>query len=172
MLKKCLGRQFLFVFLLFFIFSCSFFESSDKNASLSFRVDESFVEKITSELSRVAVGQNESEKSDGTGIFGENLWLEISVKGDWERAKNLPFAGGTTLLFENVPVGSEIYAEAFIYQPENSDGSVKGSGEAPETASESASGRKVLYKGVSEKIRIEQGENSLPLVIKKSWLKR
>ena len=105
------------------VFSCSSFGTSDKTSSLSFRV------------ARGAV--------DGQGEF-----IEISVKGDFSAVKTIPFKEGETAVFEKVPVGAEVFAEAVIYTVVDGE-------------------RKITFRGESPRKKIVDGKNELRLVMKK-----
>lgn len=143
MSKKFLGTHFvLFALLVFLISSCSSFESSDGIASLSFRISGELAQKIKSESSRQATPNN------------ENLYLEISVKGDFEAKKTLKFAEGEEAEFKKVPVGAEVYAFVQVFEIEPS--------ETPDPNAEPL----LRYEGMSSPVTVKSGENRLQVSLK------
>ena len=83
--------------------------------------------------------------------FNENssLYLELSIKGDFNSTRTLSLAEGSSVVFEQIPVGSQIYAHVIAY----------------DSADENST---ALYEGRSETITIKSGENSLSISLKKN----
>ncbi|MDD7416877.1 MAG: hypothetical protein SPI86_00390 [Treponemataceae bacterium] len=75
--------------------------------------------------------------------------FELSIKGDFNSTRALSLAAGSSVVFEQIPGGSQIYAHVISY----------------DSADENST---ALYEGRSETITIKSGENSLSVSLKKN----
>ena len=75
--------------------------------------------------------------------------FEFSIKGDFNSIRTLSLAEGSSVVFEQIPGGSQIYAHVISY----------------DSADENST---ALYEGRSETITIKSGENSLSVSLKKN----
>lgn len=75
--------------------------------------------------------------------------FELSIKGDFNSTRTLSLAEGSSVVFEQIPGGSQIYAHVISY----------------DSADENST---ALYEGRSENITIKSGENSLSVSLKKN----
>ena len=75
--------------------------------------------------------------------------FELSIKGDFNSTRTLSLAEGSSVVFEQIPGGSQIYAHVISY----------------DSADENST---ALYEGRSETITIKSGENSLSVSLKKN----
>ena len=75
--------------------------------------------------------------------------FEFSIKGDFNSTRTLSLATGSSVVFEQIPGGSQIYAHVISY----------------DSADENST---ALYEGRSETITIKSGENSLSVSLKKN----
>ena len=120
-----------FVFTLFlsmiFLTACSTFEH-DSSGSVRFKIDRA----ITAE-----------EK--------ENLYIDISLKGGYSESKTISLKESTSVNFDGIPIGTELYAEAVAYQ-----------------LSDDKESRTICYSGKSESITIQAGENPIQIKLKSS----
>ena len=90
-----------------------------------------------------------SDAAARAALIDQKAQIDIELTGDYTQKKTVSVKEGLIVTFDEVPVGAKIQAEATIFRVYN------------------VSGRKDLYSGVSEPIVIEEGENQLPLTLKK-----
>nr|MCR5698172.1 hypothetical protein [Treponemataceae bacterium] len=130
---------FLTIFLLFQFNSCQ--NLNDSTASVIFNIDGKLVSAVDKRLHSRASVRKDSEK----------LYLDISLKGTFEQIQTLELTEGASAVFEEVPVGSKIYAHVIAY-------------DKPETNGSSFP----LYEGDSDTIFVSSGENVLNVKIKET----
>jgi len=127
---------------LLFITGCSLFENSGAGR-ITFRIDGETADKIAHESqSRAAARTLTAEEMEG-------LCFEIELKGDYAAKKTLPLTEGATAVFDDIPVGTSLYAEGSAYRVTDGE-------------------KAIFYTGKSKEITIQEGENSLSLVMKKT----
>ena len=127
---------------LLFITGCSLFENSGAGR-ITFRIDGETADKIAHESqSRAAARTLTAEEMEG-------LCFEIELKGDYAAKKTLPVTEGATAVFDDIPVGISLYAEGSAYRVTDGE-------------------KAIFYTGKSKEITIQEGENSLSLVMKKT----
>lgn len=80
----------------------------------------------------------------------ESLFLDISLKGEYEASRTLAVTTDMKVVFDRIPVGKKIYVEAVIYRsnPDNSNS------------------KEVCYAGKSDYIRIGPDDNRINLRLK------
>lgn len=141
MKKRFLSHFLLFVLsaslLTLALSSCTgFFKDDSGTASVSFTIDHSIFETNTAR--------------DASGS-GEQYTLVLSLGGDYEDTQTLTWTRGSastsTIEFDAVPAGCEIYAEAKLFRPRE-NGTLQ-----------------QRYYGKSESLLISNGENKLPIHI-------
>ena len=107
----------------------------------------------TSSLSLTFNGSDFAQKSSARNILVtsdyEGYYLVLNLLGDYTERKEIPFSAieNYTVTFDSIPVGSDVYVEANVYNP-NSDEFTH------------------LYNGTSEKISVSSGANSVNLSMK------
>lgn len=128
-------------FISFVSFSCSpFFESNFDTGSVVFTIDEATTRQILGEahlcnMSRTAVGTDEN-----------GMLINIDIKGDYTAVQTSAVTNqGVVISFPEIPVKSNIYAEATIYR--NLAGDT----------------RQILFTGRSNTIKVKKGSNQLNL---------
>ncbi|MBQ9205138.1 MAG: InlB B-repeat-containing protein [Treponema sp.] len=125
-----------------FIAGCSLFENSGAGR-ITFSIDGETADKIfLASQSRAAARTLTAEEMEG-------LYFEIDLKGDYTAKKTLPVMEGATAVFDDIPVGISLYAEGSAYRVTDGE-------------------KVILYTGRSEEITIQEGKNSLSLVMKKT----
>lgn len=181
----------LFSFLLLacaaFFYSCSMIssdEAADSSASISFKITDNFVKTIRGGVTSRAASVPESEaNSKEAELDTKNLYLEILILGSYTATKTVSFSEETKVKFSGIPIGSQVYAEARIYIKESEESSVlieetseenastENSTETENSSEQTSGGDSakeiVIYTGKSETITIQEGENRLPLTLKK-----
>lgn len=80
-----------------------------------------------------------------------NLFIDISIKGEYEETKTAPVKEGESISFNEIPVGTDIYAEAFAYLKTEDNK------------------KEALYRGTSEHLKVTEGENKLALSLKRIY---
>ncbi len=119
-------------FAVFFITGCSLFETSLSGfGKIEFRIDE-----------KTAFRSLTEEEKEG-------LYVEIKLKGGYTAKETLFLAEETKAVFEEIPIGTKLYAEASAYKIENDE-------------------RIIFYTGKSEEITIQEGENPISLKMRKA----
>ena len=148
-LAKCAAAFFIAVFAFSLLLpSCSHAGSEDC-ASLCFVMDESIVQKISAEAD---VRNYPSSSRSISAEEMDGLFFEVNLRGAEKRTKTVPVVKNAEIRFENIPVGSVLYAEAVAYSVDD--------------------GKKtVLYEGKSDSVRIEGGENFLAISLRKVSIK-
>ena len=122
--------------------SCSLFER-DNAASVSFSIDRATAGKIAEAASARSVARNlAAEEMEG-------LFLDIELKGGHVAGKTIPVTEGATAVFDDIPVGISLYAEGSAYRVTDGE-------------------KAIFYTGKSKEIKIQEGENSLSLEMKKT----
>ena len=126
--------------------SCSFFEPSD-GANVSFTIDKTMAQKISEEAGIRLAGRSAARSLTADEMQG--LYFEITLNGSHQDSKTVPVTENATITFENVPVGSSIYARGLAYKTD-------------------AGKKLVLYDGQSETIIVSGGTNALSLALRRS----
>lgn len=129
MLKKTI--LFLTTALLLFFTSCSFLNLPESTGT------------VTLTLSNQA-----SRQADDY----ENLYIDLSLKGDYEKSQSIAWTSGANVSFEQIRAGARVYIEAEAYRKEPG-----------------LEEKIILYKGTSEAIKVRAGENPLSLSLKKIY---
>ena len=93
-----------------------------------------------------------SRGADGTDYDTENLYVDISLKGDYTQNQTIKYTPGTTVSFQKIKTGSKVYIEASAYLKE------------PEMEV-----KFVQFEGTSETITVTAGENKVSLILKKLY---
>lgn len=135
-MQKFFHALFALSFVLFFS-SCSLlFNASSSTGNLTFKLSGDLFSKMHS--ARAASGEEES-----------SYFLDIKINGGFSSKKSVPLSSaGALVVFEDIPEGVTIWAEAQAYKV--------------------VDGEKVIYfVGESDKITIAEGENEISLVMKK-----
>lgn len=114
--------------LLFSLTSCSFINSPDTSGSVTLNLSQS--------IARLA-------ESDS-----ENLYIDVSLKGDYEQTKTISAATEDTVTFDELKPESQVYLEAKAY--------IKDA-----TSSETV----LKYSGKSDTIKIKNGDNNVTLTL-------
>ena len=86
-------------------------------------------------------------------IKQKNAFLKIKIHGALEDSKIVKFERGASISFNNIPIDSEVYLEGYIFTEEISE-----DGESIKNV--------ILYKGKSETVVIEPGDNKISLRLK------
>ena len=132
----------LFVLLaVIFSVSCSLLDGG-KEASVTFTIDKATASKIAG-----AASSRSTARALTAGEM-EGLFFEIELKGGYAAKETLPVTEGASVTFTDIPAETKVYAEATAYKIENDE-------------------KQILYTGRSEEITIQEGENSLSLVMRK-----
>ena len=134
-----------------FMTGCPLLES-DSSGSLTFRVTGEMAAKIAGEASARSA-RSLSAEDVSTGSTTEDLYFDIALKGGYSASQTLPVTDGATATFDDIPVGTELWAEGIAYRIEEIDGTQT---------------KIVLYTGKSDRVMIKDGENTLSLVMKKA----
>ncbi len=127
-MKKFLG---FFCFCAMIFASCSLDDGNSKG-------------KITFSIDKNALSSQQNRSVTTSGVnTDEKRTLEIQLKGDFEESATVEISNGAVVSFDDIPVGSEIYAEAYLSR-------------------ESATQKTEYYmKGKSSTVKIKSGENSI-----------
>lgn len=143
-----LGRFCLFLVISLFLFAgCSFFDFDNQNtASVVFEIPDKFTNKVNTRESRQILPNT---SRDSLALEDENFYFDIALKGGFEDSKTILLGKEKRFSFDDIPVGSELWAEAEIYKNE-------------------ADSKVTLYTGKSEVITVVAGENQLALKLEKS----
>ena len=132
----------LFVLLaVIFSVSCSLLDGG-KEASVTFTIDKATASKIAG-----AASSRSTARALTAGEM-EGLFFDIELKGGYAAKETLPVTEGASVTFTDIPAETKVYAEATAYKIENDE-------------------KQILYTGRSEEITIQEGENSLSLVMRK-----
>lgn len=141
------------------LISCSNISSSP-TGTVSFSISGDFAERaLLTAKSRVQARAADSDTSADTASAPTDsettLYLEISLNGDYSASKteNIKPDTGAVLFFDEIPAGAEVQVVAYVYSLETSENSAGGV-------------RTNLFKAVSKRITIQEGENVLELVLK------
>ena len=133
---------------------CSLLES-DSSGSVTFRIDGATAEILRhaqNDKSRhaelVSASRSLTAEDVSTGSTTEGLYFDIALKGDYTAKQTLPVTEGATAVFDDIPVGARVYAEATAYKIENDE-------------------KQILYTGKSDEITVREGKNTLSLAMKK-----
>lgn len=143
-----LGRFCLFLVISIFLFAgCSFFDFDKENtASVVFEIPDELTNRINTREGR-HIFPNTSR--DALPLEDEDFYFDIALKGGFEDSKTIQLGKEKRFSFDDIPVGSELWAEAEIYKNE-------------------ADSKVTLYTGKSEVITVVAGENQLALKLEKS----
>ena len=136
--------------LLIFLSSCSILTTESEKSSVSFTLDSSAVAKIRAAALGCDV-ESAGSPNMRAATLPENLYIDISLKGEHEETKSFVVKEGESVTFEEIPVGTEIYAEAFAYlKTEDNE-------------------KQPLYRGTSERLKVTNGDNKLSLSLKRIY---
>ncbi len=110
---------------------------SSERASLSFTITGELADRI-----------NSASSSRSATLADSGLYLDIALEGGYKDEKTISVSEGSTVKFENIPTGLSVYATAQAYEMDGGE-------------------KFVFYEGESEKITIQEGENTLSLFLQK-----
>lgn len=117
--------------------SCSLFSDDNEGSSVSFTIDSKTAQKL---MSSCGAGGSENSRAGLQDLNG--LYINMCLRGSYEDSQFAQItSAGLTLSFDGIPVGENIYAYAEIYSTPQS----------------------IQYKGRSQTIEIERGDNELQL---------
>ena len=138
------------IFLIAAIFTACSFSNQEvsENGSVYFVIDENMEHSIRTAIGRAHNGTAYA-RAASTAISKEDLYIDVSLKGGYEETITVPVKAGETASFENIPAGLSLYAEAKAYFIEGGE-------------------KVVFYEGKSSTVTVEEGENSLPVSLKKN----
>ena len=108
-----------------------------KETSVSFYMDEATVSKI---LQKRSGGRAATDDAS-------NVYIDVTLCSDIEQTKSDNFSSDVKIEFQNILVGTRVYAKAQIYEYEDSEHTTKN----------------VFYRGESSKIIVSEGTNVLTL---------
>lgn len=117
--------------------SCSLFSDDNEGTSVSFTIDSKTAQKL---MRSSGAGGSENSRAGLQDLNG--LYINMCLRGSYEDSQFAQItSAGLTLSFDGIPVGENIYAYAEIYSTPQS----------------------IQYKGRSQTIEIERGDNELQL---------
>lgn len=116
--------------------SCSF-QNAGLTGSVCFHVDGEYLK------------QKASSARSGIEDY-DNLYMEISLLGDFKASRNVLLSGNENIAFDGIPVGCRIHAFAKVYKK---DTAASGDSET------------VMFEGESAEISVADGKNELSLVL-------
>ena len=128
-IKRFAAALFILFFAILFL-SCSFIQEN-KTGRVSFSTD-----NLIQNLSRAAIPLNDSD------------FLEVTLLGDYTSTKTSNLKQGNTIIFEEVPINANIYAEVYIYNIN------------------ALNKRNDKYFGKSDSITVNDGDNLLTVLLK------
>lgn len=97
-----------------------------------------------------SIGSNSSREADfPLADSGETFSLTVTLDGDYKSSRTTKFTDSATLVFEEIPLGSKIFARAEIYLLEENKKTLK-------------------YSGVSEPLTVQEEENILSILMKEA----
>lgn len=148
-IKKILILSFILI-LTVIAASCSFSSTQEasENGSVYFVIDENMEHSIRTAIGRAHNGTAYA-RAASTAISKEDLYIDVSLKGGHEETITVPVKAGETASFENIPAGLSLYAEAKAYFIEGGE-------------------KVVFYEGKSSTVTVEEGENTIPISLKKA----
>ncbi len=95
-----------------------------------------------------SIGSNSSREADfPLADSGETFSLTVTLDGDYKSSRTTKFTDSATIVFEEIPLGSKIFARAEIYLLEENKKTLK-------------------YSGVSEPLTVQEEENILSILMK------
>ena len=136
-----------------FLWSCSLFEA-DVTGSVTFCIDAVTEGIITEAASTQPAARSLTAEDIPIEDTSDGLYFDISLKGEIKVQKTLSVVEGASVTFENIPVGTELWAEGTAYRTEKTESGTEQ--------------RVVFYSGKSENIKVRAGKNTLSLLMKKS----
>ncbi|MCR5698184.1 MAG: hypothetical protein K6G52_00945 [Treponemataceae bacterium] len=144
----------LLIFVLFlstFIFSsCN--QNPSRVGSVSFRVDNKMINVLAQKAGVNPASLKNQTYMSRNGLTEEEretLYFDIDIKGDYTDSVTIQIIEGATASFDNIPCGSEIWAEIYAYKKD--------------------SGKHFpFYTGKSEHLVVAEGENQLTVKMGKT----
>lgn len=104
-----------------FLTACSGPLESDFT-SISFSITKEMVNKILAvDASHENHQFDSSHKISSRTLNTEGLFIDVCLKGTYQDRKTIPLIEDTTVVFERVPFGSRVYAEATAYRLKNDE---------------------------------------------------
>lgn len=135
----------LLVFICIFT-SCSFINSVTNSSYLTFSIDKETASTIKAYRDAV-------EETEAVEQSTDNIFIDISVYGDYEAKRTVPCQADSTITFSELTAGFKVYSEGLVYSLEKlEDGTEK---------------RIELYSGKSESMILKAGSNQMELTLKK-----
>lgn len=126
--------------------SCSFINSVTNSSYLTFSIDKETASTIKAYRDAV-------EESEAVEQSTDNIFIDISVYGDYEAKRTVPCQADSTITFSELTAGFKVYSEGLVYSLEKlEDGTEK---------------RIELYSGKSEPMILKAGSNQMELTLKK-----
>lgn len=129
------------IFILMIFNACSMIEQHSESGSVSFRIDDSTVQKI-------AVAAKERQVTARAAEESVTLFLDVTISGGFSETKTLNLDKEATASFESVPVGVNITVSATAYSKEDDT-------------------RQNLYEGKSKPFTVRKGENQVVFLMKR-----
>ena len=121
--------------------ACTMLEENLGTGSVSFRIDNSAVQKI-------ADAAEQENRNARTADEPRSLFMDVTISGGYSESKTVPLETEGTASFEGVPVGANITVSATAYYKE-------------------ADTRQDLYQGQSKPFTVRNGENQVVFVLKR-----
>lgn len=135
------------LFLPFLFNSCFNSLSKPKSATVSFYLDTNTLNQILSESAS-------SRSAAGTTDDSEEYYIEVSLIGDETQTKEELIKDPVQIDFENVAVGSKVYATAQIFEYLDSE----------------KTSRRIIYRGQSASHYVRENSNTLTITLKTAKL--
>ena len=148
-MKKIAKHTVEYFLLAFLLSTCSLINTTE-TSSVTFTIDRNTSLKISEAAGHLCKSQSDS-KSHSNSLDSEkkdNLYFDIELKGGYSAVKTIPVLEETTATFDNIPVGTSLYAEANAYFIDINNE------------------KNILFLGKSEEITIKEGKNVLSLSLK------
>ena len=135
----------LLVFICIFT-SCSLINSVTNSSYLTFSIDKETASTIKAYRDAV-------EELEAVEQSTDNIFIDISVYGDYEAKRTVPCQADSTITFSELTAGFKVYSEGLVYSLEKlEDGTEK---------------RTELYSGKSEPMVLKAGSNQMELILTK-----
>lgn len=126
--------------------SCSFINSVTNSSYLTFSIDKETASTIKAYRDAV-------EETEAVEQSSDNIFIDISVYGDYEAKRTVPCQADSTITFSELTAGFKVYSEGLVYSLEKlEDGTEK---------------RIELYSGKSEPMILKAGSNQMELILTK-----
>ena len=135
----------LFTFLISILFTSCFSDlKSSRTTTVSFNMSRETVQKI---LGNSTAGRSAAREGDDPAA--SDVYIDVTLFAIDKQTRTAPISpnAGISMTFEEIPVGTSVYAKAKIYRYADAEKTVKD----------------VIYNGESSKIIVREGLNALNL---------